>query len=140
MPLHDPVAVYNTEALFVRDALIGAGVEAFLIEDVSQVGTWVGGMIPEIHKPQVWVARADVERAKPVLDAFERRAQQLRAAGPQTSGEAIETVCEDCGRPASFPAEQQGSVQECPHCGAFMDVGDDAAADWEDGGDAAEET
>ena len=53
MALRDRVAVYNAanniEALFVRDGLIAAGVEAFVIEDLSIVGGWVGGLIPEIH-------------------------------------------------------------------------------------------
>src|SRR6516164_2414056 len=106
MSLRDPVVVYNAannmQAIFARDALIAAGVDAFVIEDVSQVGTWVGGLIPEIHKPQVWVERVDIERAKPVLDEFERRSNELRHAGAE--GEAarsvIEVVCEECGRSA----------------------------------------
>lgn len=69
MALRDPAAAYNAanniEALFLRDRLIEAGIEAFVIEDVSQVGAWIGGLVPEIHKPQVFVERADLERATP---------------------------------------------------------------------------
>jgi hypothetical protein len=40
MALRDPVAVYNAannvEAAFVRDGLIAAGVEAYVIEDLSR--------------------------------------------------------------------------------------------------------
>ena len=72
MGLRDPVAVYNAannlEAHLVQQALDAADIEAFVIEDVSQVGAWVGGLMPEIHKPQVWVERADIQRAKPVLE------------------------------------------------------------------------
>jgi hypothetical protein len=146
MSLRDPVVVYNAannmQAIFARDALIAAGVDAFVIEDVSQVGTWVGGLIPEIHKPQVWVERVDIERAKPVLDEFERRSNELRHAGAE--GEAarsvIEVVCEECGRSASFPAAQEGSVQQCPHCGEYIDVGEgDMPAGWEDSEGLVEE-
>jgi putative signal transducing protein len=146
MAFRDPVAVYNAannmQAIFVCDALIAAGVEAFVIEDVSQIGTWLGGLIPEIHKPQVWVERADIERAKPVLDAFERRSNELRDAGAQgvEPVPVIEVVCEACGRPASFPAAQEGSVQRCPHCRAYLDVGEgDMPAGWEDSEGLAEE-
>ena len=146
MPLRDPVAVYNAadnmEAIFVRDALVAAGVEAFAVEDVSQVGTWLGGLIPEIHKPQVWVDWADIARAKPVLDDFERRAAERRepAAKPGEPGPALEVTCEECGARASFPAAQQGSVQQCPTCGAHLDVGDaDLPDGWEEGQNAAEE-
>lgn len=140
MPLRDPVAVYNAasnlEALFIRDALVAAGVEAFVIEDVSQVGTWVGGLVSEIHKPQVWVERSNIARAKPVLDAFERRAADLRNPNPDNAGGAtIATVCEECGARASFPAVQRGSVQRCPKCKAYVDVGGDEA-DRSEQGDA----
>jgi hypothetical protein len=128
MALREPVAVYNAknnlEAVFVRDALLDAGLEAFVTEDVSQVGTWVGGLVPELHKPQVWVERVDIERAKPVLDEFERRAAELRAASAaDAAGPPIETVCEECGSRSSFPAAQRGSVQQCPQCNAYVDVG-----------------
>lgn len=146
MAFRDPVAVYNAannmQALFVRDALIAAGVDAFVIEDVSQVGTWVGGLIPEIHKPQVWVERVDIERAKPVLEEFERRSNALRDAGAEgvAPGSEIAVVCEECGRPASFPAAQEGSVQQCPHCGAYIDVAEgDMPSGWEDSEGLAEE-
>jgi hypothetical protein len=130
MALRDPVAIYNAannlEAVFVRDALIAGGVEAFVIEDVSQIGTWVGGLVPEIHKPQVWVERADMGRAKPILDDFEERAAQRRGGSAEgdAAGPPIEAVCEECGGRASFPVVQRGSVQHCPHCGAYLDVGD----------------
>lgn len=144
MAFRDPVAIYNAannmQAIFVRDALIAAEVDAFVIEDVSQVGTWVGGLIPEIHKPQVWVERTDMERAKPILDDFERRSNELRDAGAEDGAPAIEVVCEECGRPASFPAVQAGSVQQCPHCGAYVDVGEgDMPTGWEDSERPAED-
>ena len=145
MALRDPVAIYNAannmQAIFVRDALIAAGIDAFVIEDVSQVGTWVGGLIPEIHKPQVWVERADIERARPVLEEFERRAKELRdaRAGGGAPGPEIEVACEECGRTASFPAVQQGSVQECPHCGAYVDVGEEEAPTGWEGSDGPTE-
>ena len=53
MALRDPVAVYNAanniEAHFVRNVLVHSGVEAFVTEDISQVGTWMFGLIPEIQ-------------------------------------------------------------------------------------------
>lgn len=129
MALHDPIAAYNAasnaEALFVRDALIAAGIEAFVIEDVSQAGTWMGGFIPEIHKPQVWIEREDIERAKAVLNEFERRVAVRNAPSIADETESwVEATCEGCGRKTAFPASVEGSVQECPKCGAYLDVGD----------------
>ena len=128
MGLRDPVAVYNAatnmDAQMVRNALLATGVEAHVTEDLSRAGTWVGGVISEIHKPQVWVDRCDIERAKPVLEEYERRALELQAASTDeaAAGEAIEVVCEECGESSTFPVAQRGSVQECPHCNAYLDV------------------
>jgi len=144
MALSDPVAAYNAannmEANYVRDALVAAGIEAFTTEDHSVVGIWVGGLVPEIHKPQVWIERADTERAKPVLDEYERRAAELRATqvARDEAADAIEVVCEECGARSPFPAAQKGSVQQCPQCGAFLDVGDQPE-DWDDGEPVEEE-
>jgi hypothetical protein len=131
MPLQNPVAVYtartNTEAQLVAHLLGQVGVEAHVTEDLSLAGLWVGGTVAGIHRPQVWVDRADLSRAEPVLRDYERRtAESAVAAG----GPDVEAVCEECGRPSAFPAAQRGTVQDCPHCGATMDVGDDGDADW----------
>ena len=139
MALRDPVAIYdaasNLQAHLVCDGLIAAGVEAFVVEDVSQVGAWVGGLVPGLHKPQVWVDRADVPRAEPLLVTFEERAARLRDQPAQGAAAEppIEAVCEECDGRTSFPAAQRGSVQQCPHCGAFVDVGESELPDgWEE--------
>jgi hypothetical protein len=141
MALRDPVAAYdaanNLEAIFVRDALVAAGVEAYVTEDISQVGVWALGLIPEIHKPQVWVDRSDLERVKPLLDDFEQRAAELRGnrEGVESFATTVEAVCEECGHSNSFPAAQRGSVQQCEKCGAYLDVGDEeTTADDDEGG------
>ena len=92
------------------------------------------GLIPEIHKPQVWVERADIERAKPVLDEFERLAAERRRQS--TDSPLVTVVCEECGTESSFPGTKLGTVQSCPHCSAFVDVGDDLPFD---GWDVADE-
>jgi hypothetical protein len=126
--LRDPVAIYNAannmEANHLCNVLVDAGIEAYLTEDISVVGQWVGGFIPEIHKPQVWVDRADVERLKPILDEYERRKVEVQGAAPAGS-DLVTTECEECGKPATFPAALRGTVQSCPHCHAYLDVDDD---------------
>lgn len=136
MPIRDPVAVYNAatnaEAQLLRIALVEAGIEAYATEDVSTVGIWMFGLLPEIHKPQVWVAREDMGRAKPILDDFEERAHERREAARTVSEQSsIEATCEECGHTSFFPAAQRGTVQDCPRCGAYMDVGEVAEGDWE---------
>jgi hypothetical protein len=151
MALREPVAVFNAannvEAFLVRTTLVNSGIEAFVTEDISQAGTWMFGLLPEIHKPQVWIERKDWERAKPILDDYERRAGELRAAGAPGASQteaAIEVICEECGERSAYLEAQRGSVQECRHCGAYIDVSNEAGSqDWgecQENEDTGEET
>jgi hypothetical protein len=132
MPLHDRVAVYNAatneEADLVRKLLVDAGVEAFVTVDDPQAGVWFAGLA-DPPNPQVWVERADVERALPLLEDYERRDAPAKPVTPE--GPPVEAVCEECGQRSVFPAAQKGSVQNCPHCHAFLDVGEEDFADEE---------
>jgi hypothetical protein len=147
MDLRDPVAAYtavsNTEAHLICDLLRNAGIPAAAMEDVSGVGLWLGGTLAGIHKPQVWVERADLDRARPVLTEYERQATERRAAerGEREAMPPVVVVCEECGKESQFPAAQQGTVQSCPHCHAYVDVGDDVGLEgWDEvpGEDEAE--
>jgi uncharacterized membrane protein YhaH (DUF805 family) len=118
----DPLAAYNAasnlEAHLVCDLLLEAGIDALVIEDVSQAGTWLGGMTPEIHKPQVWIERADADRAAPVLAEYERKLAERQ----DDTGEGIQVTCEECGKRSTFPAAMRGLVETCWHCGEYVDV------------------
>ena len=72
---------------------------------------------------EVWVVHPqDAPRALELLKEFEAeraaQAEANREAGPVTA------VCERCGKGSVFPAQLRGTVQNCPHCGAYMDVVD----------------
>jgi hypothetical protein len=132
MSLRNPFAVYtaasNLEAHVLCGLLADSGIEAAVVEDVSQMGTWIGGIASQLHIPKVWIERTDIERAKPILEEYERRASERRALERQndtSAGGALLVTCDECGAQTSFPAAQKGSVRNCPKCGAFVDVGDD---------------
>lgn len=134
MALQDPVAIFtassNVHAQSLCQVLVQSGVEAHVTEDFSLVGLWVGGTLPGIHSPKVWVDRADAERATAILQEHAQREAELQAAVPSTAEEGqIQAVCEECGQAATFPARQRGSVQVCPFCGAYLDVGADEGVD-----------
>lgn len=138
MKLQNPVAIYsaasNNRADAICLALRHSGIPATVIEDVAGVGLWMAGTLPGIHTPKVWVEEADVERATAIIEEFLSRDAELhQEAG---TGQDIEVTCEACGRVTRFTAAQRGSVQECPDCGGYMDVGEDD----EDWGEAEEET
>ena len=72
MGFREPFAAYNAasnhEAHIVCGFLIDAGIEAMVVEDVSNIGIGYLGFLSEIFKPQVWIDRADIARATLVLD------------------------------------------------------------------------
>jgi hypothetical protein len=136
MALHDPVSVYtsasNLEAELICNILQHAGIEAHVMEDLSLAGLWVGGTIPGIHTPKVWVNRDDLDQAAAIIHEYERRkatADAERAPAEATEGDSIEATCEECRQTSAFPAAQRGTVQNCPACGALMDVGLDSFTD-----------
>ena len=126
MALRDPVAVFNAdtnvEAQLVRTLLVDAGVEAFVVEDVSYVGTCALGTLPEINKPQVWVERADAERAWQLLDDYDRRRTE------QETAETTDRFCYHCGEPV-----QPGDAA-CAACGQTLDPPTDEHEDGSDVG------
>ena len=144
MPLEDPVAAYNAEsnmeAILLQQFLDAHGVESFVTDDHSLVGLGIFGNLPEIHKPQVWISRADAERVAQLIVEFERLRFERDAEPKANNAMAISVQCEDCGKSSQFAASLDGTVQDCPHCGSYVDVGEiywplDEASDAQSDGD-----
>lgn len=140
MGLVDPVKVYagtsNVEAQMIYRLLQSAGVEAFAGEDISPAGIWMGGTIPGVFDAGVYVSRADAEQAIALIRQHER----LEAVRCGAQGTEVETTCDECGKTATFPAVQRGTVQNCPHCGAYLDVGSgDLPSGWRAEGEDEED-
>ena len=102
MDLHDPVAVYSPRTLAEGEAIAQA---------LSN-----SGIPAKVLMEEVVVAQADAERAAEALKAYEH---SLTVNAPQTF---INAICEECGQSSTFDGSLAGSVQDCPHCGKFMDV------------------
>ena len=138
MELKDPIVAYtasgNLEAHLVVGWLTSNGVAAHAIEDNSGVSLFVFGTISQFHKPQVFIERSDTEKAAELLQQFE--AKQHARKQQLANAPAITSECEECGTTSDFPASQDGTVQNCPQCHAFMDVG---AIDWPYDDDFGEE-
>lgn len=128
MPIKDPIVAYvaasNMEAHLLKSVLINAQIDAAVEEDVSQVGVWMLGIASQLHRPKVWVERAALDRAKQILAAYEDETAARRSADASTA-DLIDVKCEDCGVTSQFAAAQRGTVQSCPKCLSYVDVGDD---------------
>src|SRR5215510_9832818 len=101
MAISKPVAVYNAEnnveAQFVCAFLEQNGIEAHPTFDESLVGYWSFGVLPEIHKPQVWVDESDVESAKRLTAEYENEQRRRRAKDSDlkaTNAVSLDVVCE----------------------------------------------
>jgi hypothetical protein len=130
MKFHEPFAVYtasdNLEALFVADMLISEGIPALSVEDQSAVGlSWVGPL-SAVHKPEVFVERAHAEKASVFIQEYESRKRERQSLDTDTSDIAV--TCEDCGKVSVFAKKYNGTTQDCPHCHAYVDVGE---FDWD---------
>lgn len=145
MTLQNPQVVYtaasNTEAYLLRLALEQAGVDAFVMEDTSGTGFWALGLISQIHRPKVCVEATAVEAARQIIldfEAWNQERLQQSAEGSDTR-EAVDVTCKDCGHSSSFPAHLMGTVQNCPHCKAYVDCEPPEAANedpyWETAAD-----
>jgi Putative prokaryotic signal transducing protein len=126
MNLKDPVPAYSgagpAEVHILRNLLSEAGIEAFVPEDVDT--SWTGGGLPGIQTPQVFIERADLERARPILEDYERSITERVEADLDSDTEVapIEVTCDRCHKESTYPHAQIGSVQSCPACGAYVDV------------------
>jgi hypothetical protein len=133
MALENPIAIFtaasNVRAHAICHLLNQSGVEAYVTEDLSLVGLWMGGTLPGVHTPKVWVDQANAERAAAILQEHEQREEQLRDLDPGDPSNRISVTCDECGEVTEFPAAQRGSVQECPHCREYLDVDSEAERD-----------
>lgn len=114
----DVVAVWLEEQGFPSRVMNMSTLGGFAgLTPYSPLGIAPGGI-------EVWVldeARAPL--AKQLLDEHSHALAQ-QAAAAEVQGGPIAVRCEECGQTAEFPAKERGSVQECPHCGEYIDVGD----------------
>jgi hypothetical protein len=121
----------------LKEAGIKAEVQGTTFHPASQTAaSLISGSALWWDAPRILVFAEDAERAKQLLLEWEAR-ERNKEQEAETSA-PIEAVCENCSRVCSFPAAQRGSVQACPHCGGYIDVGDEESPD-DDWGEAEAE-
>lgn len=65
------VAATNLEAHVIADLLQTNDIPAIAVEDQSLVGMWIGGTLPMIHRPKIWVSRKHVQQAHVLIREYE---------------------------------------------------------------------
>lgn len=77
---------------------------------------------------EVWAVNLDdAEQARSLIVEYEETLDDLLAK-KQSAG-PVSTRCDLCGYASTFEGDQRGTVQNCPHCGNYLDVPDDDACD-----------
>jgi len=126
MNLKEPIAVYtaptNLEAHVIVNMLNDNGIPAFAVEDQSGASLWMFGTISQFHKPKIWVDKSTASVAEQLINLFEERQRERGNLG--TGTQEIPVQCEECGETSMFPDTQNGTVQQCPKCYAYIDVGE----------------
>lgn len=135
----EPYKVYtaatNIEAHMIAKMLEANDIDVFVEEDLSGVSLWAFGTITQYHKPDVWIEKSSAQAAVELIRQSENRQREL--ANAKSDPPETYALCEECGRESLFAGKYAGTVQECPHCGAFMDVGD-LDWDWDDESDMSD--
>lgn len=148
----DPRCVFTAGDMGAANALAEwLGRKNFLCEVVpppmiAEPGDALG--LTESAPPVVEVRVLDIDQADAARQAIAEAKEELRDVQAAQLRRAARTgtvsaTCEECGRASEWPAAQAGTTQDCPHCGAYMDV-PDSEDDWsgvdfgaEDGEDEA---
>lgn len=121
------VANQQHEAALVIALLGEEGIEADVVNSATLGGLeGVVGIIPRagIKGMEVWVQDASkAEAARELLARQTADVQAIRAARQSRTGN-VDVPCSACGRVNTFPAAQQGTVQSCTRCGAYLDIPD----------------
>src|SRR5437762_4778460 len=129
MYYRDPKCVHVDDNLAHAQVVVGwlgaHGIEAEVMNEMT-LGGFEGlvSILPSklsFRGVEVWVNDpADADRARQLIADH---AAELQATRASRTGE-VEAVCEECGQTTTFTAAEQGTVQQCPHCGAYLDVPD----------------
>lgn len=131
MQFKDPFKVYtaagNLECHVIVEMLAANGIPAFAETDDSGASLWSFGIITQFHQPNVWIERSSADEAREWIRRFEETKRERD--NPDASGTAIEVECDECGTKTAFPQSLKGTTQNCPECGAFLDVG---PVDWDE--------
>lgn len=103
MTTRGPVEVYAAgnmaEAQFVRNLLADAGIEATIVGE--PLGMAAGRVPPLLATPRIWVRAGDADRARPVVEEYERRRAERSGLPP---------FCYHCGHAVAW------GESPCPVC------------------------
>ncbi|MFO0809318.1 MAG: hypothetical protein U0746_11885 [Gemmataceae bacterium] len=146
----DPKCVFvadeNGEARIIASWLTGLGINADVMDEMTRGGfEGLTAILPggiSARGLEVWVT--DPDRADEARELLKQRAEDQRAKQARNAARAGDVIitCEDCGKQSPFPASLAGNIEQCPHCGSYIDIPDPDGESFDVGaadGDEAED-
>ena len=98
---------HGIQTLLMDTTTLGIPVGISFSQDTARADGW-----------QVWVKEeSQFNTACQLLTEREENRSQAAELGP------VLATCESCGEVNTFEGRFRGTVQDCPKCGQFMDVG-----------------
>jgi len=130
MSTHDPSCVFVTGdrtaaqliVQWLQEQEINAEVQTHLPESD---GVGLTPMSDADMRGRQEIHITELDRAEEIRELILQNQEELieRAQAIETAPQQdVLVTCETCGNTAVFAAEYQGTVQDCPHCGAYLDV------------------
>ncbi len=71
---------------------------------------------------EVWVDNPEEITAATSLLTQREWSRIAKAASVDVADDGVPVLCDKCGQVALFPTVDRGTCQNCPHCGAYVDV------------------
>jgi hypothetical protein len=119
----------HTTAVALAEFLTAKGFPSEVVQG-GQLGKTDDSLgFSETQSPGLEVRVTDPAKAGDARKLLTEHAEavQIARAAAQRRAERTGTVtatCEECGKSSDWPAAEMGTTQDCPFCGAYMDIPD----------------
>ncbi len=108
---------FPVEAEAAKLFLENDGIRAFLADNNLVGMNWF--LSNAVGGAKLQVAARDADQASEILERHKASNAKTQETVVQ---EDIHFACQECGKSISFAGERRGHVEECPHCGEYVDV------------------
>ncbi len=136
----DPRTVFVAESTQVADAVLGLlsskGITAEVISTPMHTESMpITGMSDAVVPNELQIRvieESKIAEAKELLDSAVAASavKSVRDRRANRTG-TMTAECEECGKTSEWPATAMGTTENCPHCGAYMDI-PDPDENWDD--------
>jgi rubrerythrin len=129
----NPDAVFVADTVQVAEAVIkllaANEIAAEVFTDPTRTVSEAVTGVTEVNAGEQFEVRVtdpnNAKKARELLTSAERAAivRSVQEKRLQRTG-TVSVTCDECGKPSEWLAEAMGTTENCPHCGAYLDIPD----------------